>query len=1052
MFHSCTITDFRRYVFLLIFCLSLLLLSWGNQSYSRFVAASASTAVTSILCYHPPSNSPVPDSDACAKFVRLFPDVTIVQTVENFPSNLSGFHAVVINTGNTTLLDTHAAQLNAYVNGGGGLIVSQPHFSSGSQPFPSGFELTVADPFWPGFPQSPPPLTQFTAAGAAHPILSGLTPAALAGNIQTIPVDTLGDAWTLLAQSVNNPHAALAVGEYGSGRLIFLSVGGSNDEKGDTFSQQLITWVIGEGTSAPTPTPMPTSSPTSAPTPTSEPPSGPDMQIDAIEVTQAVQDLNNSVDLIANKRTYVRVHVSAPETVASVIANLEVRRDGKPLSPTLIPINPGGDIMIDSSPDRRQLNDSFLFELPIEWVDVGLITLEATLDPNDTKDDPDLENNAKIVTVEFLDTPPLPLRLYNVRYTVDGETYQTNDFHMSMAESWLRRAFPISELAVNRTLFTYPEDSLPTRERLISWVGVARWLAFQFSIEPGTTYHYGLLDDGGVTIDGGADFIPGRVAVGPTGPTGPDAPILTQWDRDGSYGDWVMGHEMGHLIGRFHADFCGVGANNYVAPYPHRLGRISPTVTGDRAIYGFDIETQKIYGPNWKDLMTYCDYKWVSDFTYEGIREDMAAAQAASNPAVDVDKFFIVSAVVDLSNATLEFFDLLLVEQPSSVTLSAEGEWSIVSLDSADNELVAHAFTPQMLTHPEEGTREPAIISEAIPWVEGVASIQIRDDATVVATKSASTNAPTVTITAPTQNESLGDGPLTFEWEGTDADQDTLSYSVLYRHGADVDWALLTTNLMTPTFTIDADLLPGGSTSFLRIIASDGFLTGEGTVGPFMVPAHEPTVTVETPASDGATYYVGQLVTLQGYGYDMEDGQLAGAAFTWASDIDGNLGSGTMIQPTDLSSGDHTITLTATDSDGNAVQVVRTLSILNDTEVGPNILSVAPLMVSEFAQLGSTTKISANFTLRNNGDDELNWRANTDAGWISLSKMTDKTPTEVTVTVDPMGLPLGTNQGTITFEAADAENGPLVVPIILEVTAEAVDSTAEQLYLPLLMN
>ena len=52
------------------------------------------------------------------------------------------------------------------------------------------------------------------------------------------------------------------------------------------------------------------------------PPPGPDMEIDAIEVTQAIQDLNNSVDLVAGKRTYVRVHTSSPVNQADVYATL----------------------------------------------------------------------------------------------------------------------------------------------------------------------------------------------------------------------------------------------------------------------------------------------------------------------------------------------------------------------------------------------------------------------------------------------------------------------------------------------------------------------------------------------------------------------------------------------------------------------------------------------------------------------------------------------------------------------------------------------------------
>ncbi len=45
------------------------------------------------------------------------------------------------------------------------------------------------------------------------------------------------------------------------------------------------------------------------------PPPGPDMQVNSIEVTQAIQDLNNSVDLVAGKKTYVRVHANSPANV-----------------------------------------------------------------------------------------------------------------------------------------------------------------------------------------------------------------------------------------------------------------------------------------------------------------------------------------------------------------------------------------------------------------------------------------------------------------------------------------------------------------------------------------------------------------------------------------------------------------------------------------------------------------------------------------------------------------------------------------------------------------
>jgi hypothetical protein len=147
---------------------------------------------------------------------------------------------------------------------------------------------------------------------------------------------------------------------------------------------------------------------------------GPDIRITKIEVTQAIQDLNNSVDLVANKRTYVRVHVSSPTNISGVTAKLTGQRGATTLSPVLWPGNPGGSITIKSVPDRGQINDSFWFELPSSWIGSGNLTLKATIDPDNTKNDVVLTNNTQEVTVNFKTTPTMRLRLVNVRYKVDA--------------------------------------------------------------------------------------------------------------------------------------------------------------------------------------------------------------------------------------------------------------------------------------------------------------------------------------------------------------------------------------------------------------------------------------------------------------------------------------------------------------------------------------------------------------------------------------------------------------------------------------------------------
>jgi hypothetical protein len=55
---------------------------------------------------------------------------------------------------------------------------------------------------------------------------------------------------------------------------------------------------------------------------------------------------------------------------------------------------------------------------------------------------------------------------------------------------------------------------------------------------------------------------------------------------------------------------------------------------------------------------------------------------------------------------------------------------------------------------------------------------------------------------------------------------------------------------------------------------------------------------------------------LKGYAYDREGGTLEGEAMSWSSDQDGFLGTGNQVL-TELSAGQHIITLTATDGHDN---------------------------------------------------------------------------------------------------------------------------------------
>jgi hypothetical protein len=762
------------------------------------------------------------------------------------------------------------------------------------------------------------------------------------------------------------------------------------------------------------------------------PPPGPDMSVDAIEVTQAIQDLNNSVDLVANKRTYVRVHVHSPVNTGNVFATLSGKRGFVNLNPVLNPGNPGSAITVRTSPDRGQINDSFWFELPSSWTAAGNLTLTARLDPNNAKNDLVQGNNTRSVTVNFKNTPPLRLRLVDVQYTTGGHTYLAANSHLDALESWLRRAYPISSLQVTRQTFTYPTSGLPNVDTLHGYLALAKMLRMIFSGEDGRVVYYGMVDDGGGFMRGKTAGIPSTISAGPTG-TG-----TWGWDFDGSYGDWYGGHEIGHSRGRYHAEFCGAGGG---VPYPYTGGRISPDLSGNGAIYGFDITTHAIYPPSWKDVMTYCSNEWVSDFTYEGIRNYLVGIglQTPEPASVEAAQFLAISGMADLETNSASLNNVYLISQNNTLPLPNPGDWTIALVGATNNDLATYPFAPQELTDAEESPGRPAVIAEVVPWTDGTVKLEIRLNGQVVATRSASVHPPTVSLTAPTGG-SIPAGPLPVSWSGSDPDGDTLSYSLLYSNDGGVGWETVATNLTGSSVQLNTSQLPGGS-GLLRVVASDGFLTGQDTSAALSMPLHAPSAEILTP-SEGQVFYPTQQVSLQGSAYDLEDGSLGDSAFAWASSLDGFLGNGASLNTAELSTGTHVITMTVTDSDLMSVEVTRTLSIAEESAPVAVNLDVAPFGVGVVAAFGGAS-FTYTMTLRSTSQTELDWTASGDAPWLTLPAGSGTTPSDLALTIDPSGLRVGVHTAKITFTSAQAGNSPVAVNVNLQVIGKAV-------FLPLL--
>ena len=110
--------------------------------------------------------------------------------------------------------------------------------------------------------------------------------------------------------------------------------------------------------------------------------------------------------------------------------------------------------------------------------------------------------------------------------------------------------------------------------------------------------------------------------------------------------------------------------------------------------------------------------------------------------------------------------------------------------------------------------------------------------------------------------------------------------------------------------------------------------------GDSTAPNQRPVATISAPAN-GSQAFAGDPVAFQGSATDAESGSLTGESLLWQSDLDGVLGSGGLLTRSDLSTGTHQITLSATDPAGGSGTASVSLSIVENQAPVVSIASPA---------------------------------------------------------------------------------------------------------------
>lgn len=696
---------------------------------------------------------------------------------------------------------------------------------------------------------------------------------------------------------------------------------------------------------------------------------GSDLFVGPLEVTQGIQNFGNDVRLVESKRTFVRFHVAATgvpspaNEIDDVEAVLLVQRIAP--GPTtflgvLQPINPQGTIDVEEAPSRAGHDDSFLFEISAGWR-AGTLRITALLDPQDDISESNENNNIAEVEVEFLDVPPVRVRLYNVSYP--GGDLPSDDDH-TLFRAWMRAAYPATALLVEeQTLWTginWTQDTCNCPKDIDGDCTAADFCAND-SLWPcdsdgdcgcgrlnnqlaNTRALEQVLSPDSFDADrrfvGWVDESPGfmrgcspgsdlKVASGPTGTKN------WGWDNDGSYADWYTGHELGHAYGRSHAPCCDAAG---MAFFPYPMCRLSDGA--ESSFWGYDSSVDQILNPNtFTDVMSYCDFQWPSDFTFEAILDQLILEGGAppGPPPSGPGDFVLLTGTGNVSRGTLAIRSAMLLRgvlNPFPPPPSA-GTHIVQLRDASGGVLASHAI--EMIAYENDldlyppdvdetgGTDTPGAFMSYFAFVPGTFSIHIVQGMTEVASLQLSNNAPMVEITSPNGGEAIGPQTMV-TWTMSDPDGDALSSDVFYSGDGGMTWKMVAAGVPGTSVPVDLQGLPGTGTALFRVLTSDGFYTDyDDSDAPFAVTGQPPSIEIIAPSDDSA-YPIPNSISFEAQADDPEDGPLGGAAIVWSSSLIGVFGTGEA-RISALPPGTHVITATATDSDGNTATASIQVSV-----------------------------------------------------------------------------------------------------------------------------
>lgn len=279
---------------------------------------------------------------------------------------------------------------------------------------------------------------------------------------------------------------------------------------------------------------------------------------------------------------------------------------------------------------------------------------------------------------------------------------------------------------------------------------------------------------------------------------------------------------------------------------------------------------------------------------------------------------------------------------------------------------------------------------------------------------------PQLAITSPSNGSSFNEGS-TINFTATAVDNEDGNI------GASIRWTSSIDGDIGTGASINSNLSNGAHSITATVTDSEGNQVSESlSIAVNAVSDEAPNLAITSPGN-GSSFTEGESITFTASASDAEDGNI-GSSIIWSSNIDGNLGTGASISAT-LSGAAHTISARVTDSDGNQVTQVISVTVEAQINVAPTLNITSPSSGSDFED-NENISFTANANDEEDGDlgSVIQWDSNID-GSIGTGASVSAT------------LTAGSHIVTATVTDSDGES----VSKVINVNISAANDTAPEI-------